>query len=53
MATGSKVGKTGASVAPGKITATGLELMEQLSGAAILENVLLTCVGLGLSERMC
>jgi len=38
-----------------KNTAAGLELMEQLSWklAAILETVLLSCAGLGLSERMC
>ena len=59
MTTGSKVDKTGANVAPGKSTTAGLELMEQLSRklatvtAAILETVLLTCVGLGLSERVC
>jgi len=55
MMTSSKADEMGASVAPGKNTAAGLELMEQLSQklAAILETVLLTCVGLELSKRMC
>jgi len=52
MTTGSKVAKQEQVWHQVKNTTAGLELMEQLSRAAILETVLLTCVGLGLSERM-